>query len=144
MTDLNSLFARLLVTAHRLTRIAAQTTGSTTPSAVWNTLSILSTAGPLRVGDLARAARVTQPSMTKLVHQLSDDEFILKIADRNDSRAWLIAITDQGTTALDEWRVTLGRALGPMFADLEESDIQTLERAVELLRSRTGTIQNAA
>jgi DNA-binding MarR family transcriptional regulator len=144
MTDLNSLIASLLVTAHRLTRIAAQTTGSTTPSAVWNTLSILSTSGPLRVGDLARAARVTQPSMTKLVHQLSADELVLRIADTNDSRAWLIAITDRGSTALERWRETLGRALGPMFADLEDSDIQTLMRAVELLRSRTGTTQKVA
>ena len=144
MTDLNSLFASLLVTAHRLTRIAAQTTGSTTPSAVWNTLSILSTSGPLRVGDLARAARVTQPSMTKLVHQLSADELVLRIADTNDSRAWLIAITDRGRAALQQWRETLGRALGPMFADLEDSDVQTLMRAVELLRSRTGTTQKVA
>jgi DNA-binding MarR family transcriptional regulator len=141
---LNSLIASLLVTAHRLTRIAAQTTGSTTPSAVWNTLSILSTSGPLRVGDLARAARVTQPSMTKLVHQLSADELVLRIADTNDSRAWLIAITDRGRTALEQWRETLGRALGPMFVDLEESDVQTLMRAVELLRSRTGTTQKVA
>jgi DNA-binding MarR family transcriptional regulator len=144
MADLNSLFASLLVTAHRLTRIAAQTTGSTTPSAVWNTLSILSTSGPLRVGDLARAARVTQPSMTKLVNQLSADELVLRIADRNDSRAWLIAITDRGGTELQQWRETLGRALGPMFADLEESDIQTLTRAVEVLRSRTDTNQKVA
>jgi DNA-binding MarR family transcriptional regulator len=144
MTDLNSLIASLLVTAHRLTRIAAQTTGSTTPSAVWNSLSILSTSGPLRVGDLARAARVTQPSMTKLVHQLSADELVLRIADTNDSRAWLIAITDRGSTELEQWRETLGRALGPMFADLEDSDIQTLMRAVELLRSRTGTTQKVA
>jgi DNA-binding MarR family transcriptional regulator len=144
MTDLNSLFESLIVTAHRLTRIAAQTTGSTTPSAVWNALSILSTSGPLRVGDLARAARVTQPSMTKLVHQLSADELVLRIADTNDSRAWLIAITDRGQAGLQQWRETLGRALGPMFADLEESDVQTLTRAVELLRSRTDTNQKVA
>ena len=69
---------------------------------------------------------------------------MLRIADRNDSRAWLIAITDRGRTALQQWRETLGRALGPMFADLEESDIQTLTRAVELLRSRTDTNQKVA
>jgi DNA-binding MarR family transcriptional regulator len=143
-TDLNTLFASLLVTAHRLTRIAAQTTGTTTPSAVWHALSILSTSGPLRVGDLARAARVTQPSMTKLIHQLSDEELVLRIADSSDSRAWLIAITPAGSTALDQWRSTLGRALGPMFADLDASEIQTLEHAVELLQSRTSTNQKVA
>jgi DNA-binding MarR family transcriptional regulator len=86
---------------------------------------------------------VTQPSMTKLVHQLSADGFVVRIADRNDSRAWLIGITDRGRGALEEWRETLGRALGPMFADLAESDIQTLTRAVELLRSRTSTSRAA-
>lgn len=143
-TALDSLIASILVTAHRLTRIAAQSTGSTTPSAVWHTLSILTTSGPLRIGDLAKAARVTQPSMTKLAQQLVEDDLVLKIADTHDSRAWLIAIAPQGTAALEDWRSALGGALGPLFADLSEADIDTLEHAVAILQARTNTNRKAA
>jgi DNA-binding MarR family transcriptional regulator len=136
-TDLNSLLAEVLVVAHRLSRVAAQTTGSTTPSAVWHTLSILSTDGPLRVGDLARIARVSQPAMTKVVQQLAEQELVTRIADARDSRAWLITVAPKGVNALEGWRSQLGRVLGPAFAGLKPADIATLERAVQLLRERT-------
>jgi DNA-binding MarR family transcriptional regulator len=139
-TDLNSLIAELLVVAHRLTRVAAQTTGSTTPSAVWHTLSILSTDGPLRIGDLAKIARVSQPSMTKVVQQLSEQEFVSRITDSRDSRAWLIAVAPKGVSALEDWRAQLGGVLGPVFADLGSADIAVLEQAVRLLRERTSDV----
>jgi DNA-binding MarR family transcriptional regulator len=140
-SDLNSLLAEVLVTAHRLTRVAAQTTGSTTPAAVWHTISILTTDGPLRIGDLARVARVSQPAMTKVVQQLAEHELVSRIADSEDSRAWLIAVAPKGAAALDNWRAQLGRVLGPAFADLSQEDVAALERAVRLLQERTTSIQ---
>lgn len=131
------LLERLIVEANRLTRVAAQCTGSTTPAAVWRTLSILVSDGSLRIGDLARASRVTQPTMTKLVQNLAEEELIYRIADVDDSRAWLIAITPKGTKALDDWRTTLGEALAPMFADLSPAEAEILETAVNILESRT-------
>ena len=129
----------LLTSTHRLTRIAAQETGRTTSPAVWRTLSILTTDGELRVGDLARASRVSQPTMTKLVRGLADDELVKRIADTDDSRAWLIAITDKGTAALVEWRGQLADSLGGLFADLDDDDWGVLDRATRLLASRFGT-----
>lgn len=129
----------LLTSTHRLTRIAAQETGRTTSPAVWRTLSILTTDGDLRVGDLARASRVSQPTMTKLVRGLADDELVKRIADTDDSRAWLIAITAKGTAALTEWRGQLADSLGDLFADLDDDDWDVLERATRLLASRVGT-----
>ncbi|KQS15723.1 MarR family winged helix-turn-helix transcriptional regulator [Frigoribacterium sp. Leaf186] len=129
----------LLTSTHRLTRIAAQETGRTTSPAVWRTLSILTTDGDLRVGDLARASRVSQPTMTKLVRGLADDELVKRIADTDDSRAWLIAITAKGTAALTEWRGQLADSLGDLFADLDDDDWDVLDRATRLLASRVGT-----
>jgi DNA-binding MarR family transcriptional regulator len=133
------LVEKLIVEANRLTRVAAQATGSTTPAAVWRTLSILSSDGSMRIGDLARASRVTQPTMTKLVQNLSEEELIYRIADVADSRAWLIAITAKGSKALDAWRIELGHALEPMFADLSADETRTLERALDIIASRTTT-----
>ena len=138
------LVEKLIVEANRLTRVAAQATGSTTPAAVWRTLSILSSDGSYRIGDLAKASRVTQPTMTKLIHSLAEDELIYRIADVADSRAWLIAITDKGTNALASWRIELGKALQPMFADLSADETDILERAVAILESRTNTARKVA
>ena len=138
------LVEKLIVEANRLTRVAAQATGSTTPAAVWRTLSILASDGSYRIGDLAKASRVTQPTMTKLIQNLAEDELIYRIADVADSRAWLIAITDTGTKALDTWRTELGEALQPMFSDLSADEIDILERAVAILESRTNTPRKVA
>ena len=129
----------LLTSTHRLTRIAAQETGRTTSPAVWRTLSILTTDGDLRVGDLARASRVSQPTMTKLVRGLAEDELVKRIADTDDSRAWLISITGRGTAALTEWRGQLADSLGGLFADLDDDEWTVLEHASRLLASRVGT-----
>jgi len=138
------LVEKLIVEANRLTRVAAQATGSTTPAAVWRTLSILASDGSYRIGDLARASRVAQPTMTKLVQNLAEDELVYRIADVADSRAWLIAITDTGTMALEHWRTELGEALQPMFSDLSAEEIEILERAVTILESRTTTPRKVA
>ena len=146
MSDIENrpLVEKLIVEANRLTRVAAQATGSTTPAAIWRTLSILSTDGSMRIGELALASRVTQPTMTKLVQNLAEEELIYRIADVADSRAWLIAITAKGSKALDDWRTELGRALEPMFADLTNDENRTLERALDIISARTDTKRQVA
>ncbi len=146
MNDIENrpLVEKLIVEANRLTRVAAQATGSTTPAAIWRTLSILSSDGSMRIGELALASRVTQPTMTKLVQNLAEEELIYRIADVADSRAWLIAITAKGTKALDDWRTELGQALEPMFADLTPDERHTLERAVDIISARTDTKRQVA
>lgn len=138
------LLAALLVAAHRLTRIAARATGNATPSAFWNTLSILSAEGDLRIGELAEAARVTQPSMTKVVQQLEDDQLVERIVDPTDSRAALVRVTASGIKELADWRVALATALEPMFDGLTSADRAALSRAVSIITTRTATDRAAA
>jgi DNA-binding MarR family transcriptional regulator len=128
----------LLVSNHRLTRVAAQTTGSKTPAAVWRTLSILASDGAMRVGELATSSRISQPGMTKVLSGLIEDELVYRIADTGDSRAWLIAISAKGQTALDEWKRELARSLEPLFGDLTARDWATLSAAAILLQDRLG------
>src|SRR6187402_3376622 len=128
----------LLVSSHRLTRIAAQTTGSAVSSATWAALSVLSTDGPHRIGDLARAARISQPGMTKLLQNLVEDEWVYRIADVDDSRAWLIDITPKGREALAAWRIEVAAAMEPIFADLSPAEWTVLEKASRILSDRVG------
>jgi DNA-binding MarR family transcriptional regulator len=126
----------LLVSTHHLTRLAAQATGSTTPAAQWRTLSILAAEGPMRVGELAAASRVTQPGMTRLLGTMVEEELVTRIADRDDSRAWLIVVSEKGTTALAAWRAQLAETLDPWFGELSDADWATLEAAASLLETR--------
>lgn len=127
---------RIVVAASALTRIAAIETRNEAPAAQWRTLSILRNDGPLRLGALATASRVTQPGMTRLVGQLADAGLVTRTADADDSRATVVAVTDDGLRALDAWLVQLRDALTPKFADLDEDDWNALARAAEILSDR--------
>ncbi|CAN5312780.1 hypothetical protein BH11ACT2_BH11ACT2_19960 [soil metagenome] len=129
----------LLSSTTRLTRLAAQRTGTTVSSAVWGALSVLVNDGPHRVGDLARAARISQPGMTKVVQNLVADEWVVRIADTGDSRATPVAVTDRGRAALLHWRRQLSDALSGSFTDLTESEWQILDRAAAILATHTTT-----
>src|SRR5690606_11240811 len=126
----------LLVSTHRLTRLAAQATGSTTPAAQWRTLSILAAEGPMRVGELAAASRVTQPGMTRLLGTMVEEELVTRIADRDDSRAWLIVVSEKGKKALTAWRARRAETLDRCFGELSDADWATLEAAASLLATR--------
>ena len=144
MNSSTSTLESLLVSTNRLTRVAAQRTGSTVSSVAWPTLATLATDGPRRNGDLARAMRVSQPGMTKVLNQLVEDEWVSRIADVDDSRAWLIQITPKGRRALDDWRAELARAMEPMFTGIAEADWLVLARAAEILDARTQSSEAVA
>jgi DNA-binding MarR family transcriptional regulator len=142
--DPTDIIESLLTSNHRLTRMAAQATGSTVSAAVWSTLSVLIAGGPRRNGELARAARISQPGMTKLLAGLIEDEWVHRIADTDDSRAWLIAITDRGRDALADWRSQLAAATRDIFGDVSDTEWATLARAAEILAARVGSTAVAA
>lgn len=134
--ELRTLIGDLVSLSHRLTRLAATATGSAESPAVWRTLSVLRDHGPLRLGELARASRVSQPTMTKLVQTLAERDWIRRIADRDDARAWLISADARGLRALDDWRDELAGELAPRFADLAPDEVAALVRSTELIRER--------
>jgi DNA-binding MarR family transcriptional regulator len=74
--------------------------------------------------------------MTKIVRNLVETEWIKRIADTDDARAWQIAITPKGAEALENWRNQLASALLPMFADLSDDEVDSLRQAVEIIGSR--------
>ncbi len=129
--------ASLILSAHALARIAAQDAGNEAPSAQWRVLSILENSAPVRIGDLARAARTTQPGTTRLVGELERTGLVARASDPQDSRATLVTITARGRQALEDWRVELRTTLAPRFADVSDDDWLALERAADLLRTHS-------
>ncbi|MFD1714036.1 MarR family winged helix-turn-helix transcriptional regulator [Amnibacterium flavum] len=136
MNETRATLESLIVSAHRLTRVAAQSTGDQTSPAVWRTLAILENDGPMRLGELALASRVAQPTMSKMVQNLVADEWVRRIADVDDSRSWLIAPSPKGQRALAAWRETVATAAAPLFDGLDASEWATLASAAAILRER--------
>jgi DNA-binding MarR family transcriptional regulator len=134
--ELHKVLGDLVVASHRLTRLAARVTGSTESPATWRTLSVLQSSGPMRLGELASNSRVSQPTMTKIVRNLVESEWVKRIADAEDARAWQIALTPKGAAALQAWRDELSAALVPMFSDLSEEELDAMRCTVEIIGSR--------
>lgn len=134
--QLHDLLGDLVQASHRLTRLAAHATGNTESPAIWRTLSVLRTSGPVRLGELATLSRVSQPTMTKLVRNLAEREWVKRIADSDDARAWQIAATRKGLRAVDSWRDQLASALLPLFSELPESDVAALRRAITVISEK--------
>jgi DNA-binding MarR family transcriptional regulator len=74
--------------------------------------------------------------MTRIVSGLVERDWIKRIADTDDARAWQLAISSKGVVALSEWRSRLATALLPIFSDLDENETRTIRNAIELVRPR--------
>ena len=135
-SELSSTLSRLVSVTTRLTRIAAQSAGETTSPAMWRTIGVLQTDGALRLGELATASRVSQPTMTNIVARLLELGWVDRSHDSSDARAWVIASTPAGDTALADWRERIGASIEPLFADLTAQQRDILSAAVDIVASR--------
>jgi DNA-binding MarR family transcriptional regulator len=143
-TELHRILGDLVAVNHRLTRVAATSAGGTESPAVWRTLSVLETRGPIRLGELAGLSRIAQPTATKLVAGLEERGWVERQSDPVDARATRIAATEAGLAAKQVWRDTLAGALLPLFADLTTDEIRTLAQAVAIVRDRVDTSENSS
>lgn len=133
----NDVIPSLVLSGYALGRIAAQDAGNDAPAAQWRVLSLLEQTGPKRVGELAAAARTTQPGMTRLIGHLERDGLVVRSAVPEDSRAIAVDITAGGSDALNAWRNEFRDTLAPRFAALDENDWSALTRAAEILAAHT-------
>ncbi|MFK4760271.1 MarR family winged helix-turn-helix transcriptional regulator [Microbacterium sp. ZW T5_45] len=127
----------LVLSGYALGRIAAQDAGNDAPAAQWRVLSLLEQRGGRRVGELAAASRTTQPGMTRLLGGLEGDGLVRRSPDPADSRATVVDITAEGSTALRAWREQFRDILAPRFAGLDDDDWSALTRAAEILAAHT-------
>lgn len=127
----------IVLSAYALARIAAQDAGNEAPAAQWRVLSLLDQQGPQRVGELASAARTTQPGMTRLIGALEREELVLRSPDPADSRATVVEITSAGSGALQAWRAEFRDTLAPRFSGVSDEEWAALTRAAEILSRHT-------
>ncbi|MEZ4502148.1 MAG: MarR family transcriptional regulator [Dehalococcoidia bacterium] len=97
-------------------------------------LSVVVFGGPTTLAGLAAAEQVTPPTMTRLVAALEADGLVTRRPDLDDRRAITIEATPKGKRVMERGRRLRVERLTAQLNELPARDLETLERAVEVLR----------
>jgi DNA-binding MarR family transcriptional regulator len=129
------LAARLRLTIARLSRglrSAASDEQDLTLSRL-SALSWIEQLGPITIGDLAAAERVTAASMTRIVDVLEQQDLARRASDPTDGRIVLVELTDGGRAVLDRSRTRRTLVLTPIVAALSDEERGKLAEGLALL-----------
>lgn len=89
--------------------------------------------GPHRITELAAEERVTQPAVTLLVNRLAERGWVKRVSDPSDGRAVLACLTPAGEEVFARLRAEYRALLHEEMAALDDSEVETLAAAVEIL-----------
>jgi DNA-binding MarR family transcriptional regulator len=99
----------------------------------FSALSVLVSAGPQRIGELAQIEQVEAPTMTRLVDGLERDGYVVRSPDPADARAVRVAPTDQGRDALLEGHRRRVEVYSSLLARLPRRELDQLGRGMTAL-----------
>jgi len=97
-------------------------------------LSVVVFAGPVTLGQLARAEQVRPPTMTKIVTGLENDGLLKRLADPHDKRLTRIVATPKGQRILVEGRARRVESLTRAVDRLNQSELAHLDRGIKVFR----------
>ena len=134
MIPSDELADRVHAMAMRLLRQVRETDAdSELSTARLSALSTLVYDGPLSVGELAGAERVTAPTMSRLVTALERAGYVTREADSADARRVRVLPTQGGVEALNQARQQRVDRLAGLLEGLECERQETVLAATELL-----------
>jgi DNA-binding MarR family transcriptional regulator len=135
-TSLTASAARLRLaivrTARRLRQEAAGAAGRLTPTSA-AALASVERHGPLTPSELAEIERVKRPTATRTLRVLGEAGLVERTPDPADGRSALVSVTAAGRERLRSLRGRKNAYLARRMRDLPAADLETLERAAELL-----------
>jgi DNA-binding MarR family transcriptional regulator len=104
-------------------------------------LSVLVSAGPMRIGELARIEQVEPPTMTRLVDAMERDGQVARQPDPDDRRAVMLRATAKGEHALTKARAQRVAMLAAGVRTLSPAQLATLARGVDVLEGIVGRVE---
>jgi len=119
-------------TSRRLRQEAAGAVGELTPTSA-AALATVERHGPLTPSELAEIERVKRPTATRTLRVLSEADLVERAPDPEDGRSALVSITAAGRERLRRLRRRKNAYLARRMRDLPPGDVETLERAAEIL-----------
>lgn len=134
------IVARLSLSVTRLARVLRQHQNAEwmTPAAA-ATFATIVRDGPIALGDLAEAERVSRSTMTKLVRKLEQDGVIMRSIDPIDRRVHRVRLSDDGRRNIGRHRRSRNMWLNEQLEELADDDLDRLLSAVEVLERLTAT-----
>src|SRR3954465_8279824 len=125
-------------TARRLRQEAAtEATGLAPPSVA--ALATIERHGPMTPSEIADVERVKRPTITRTLGCLEREGLIDRAPDPADGRSALVAVNGAGRERLRRLRKRKNAYLARRMRDLSAEEVETLERAAEILeRMREG------
>lgn len=98
-------------------------------------LATLDAVGKLTPRQLAEREHVQPPSITRTLHTLESQAFVVKESHPSDRRQVLIAITDEGREEVYETRRRHDAWLATQLARLSSPERETIADAIAILRT---------
>jgi len=125
-------------TARRLRQEAAAETSGLTPTSV-AALATIERHGPMTPSEIAAIERVKRPTITRTLGCLEREGLIDRAPDPDDRRSALVSVNGAGRERLRRLRGRKNAYLARRMRDLSAEEVETLERAAEILeRMREG------
>ncbi len=121
------------MTATRLSRLLRQQADTgLTPTKLAH-LATIANDGPISLGELAHAERVSAPTVTKVVRDLENRGLVVREPDATDKRVSLVRSTPDGDAILDQSRSRKDLWLSEQMAGLSAPELAQLSGAIDLL-----------
>ncbi len=131
---LEDLCADLVLYTGRLVRAVTRSTTTAVPTATLRLLSQIDELEPVTLGDLARADRCAQPTLSAAVQGLCEKGWAAKRPNPRDARSSLVGLTPEGATVLATTRRERAAVVARRVAADTEHDEHDLATAVSVLR----------
>ncbi len=103
------------------------------PVLMWRTLSILSDGEGISVGKLAKLTLSKQPTITKLVDRMSEQELVERRAAARDRRRAMVFLTPKGRDLVADLLVAASQLEREMLADFSDDEIGELKASLRTL-----------
>jgi DNA-binding MarR family transcriptional regulator len=120
-------------TARRLRQEAAGAGGAELSPTAVAALATVERHGPLTPSELAAIERVKRPTATRTLRVLGEAGLVDRAADPSDGRSALLSVNAAGRERLRRLRGRKNAYLARRMRDLPRKDLETLERASEIL-----------
>jgi DNA-binding MarR family transcriptional regulator len=131
--DLSELAARLRLVITRTARRLRQQAGTDLGPSQMAALATVERHGPLTPSELAEIERVQRPTATRIVGRLEEAGLVERVADPADRRSFTVSATAEGRALMKKLRTRKNAYLARRLRDVSEEDLETLERAAEVL-----------
>src|SRR5688572_28044415 len=89
--------------------------------------------GPITLGDLAAAERVTPPMATKLANALEEKALVERLPCADDKRVVRLQLAPEGTALVERARQRRDAWLAELFAELTTEERVALAAAVDVI-----------